>query len=123
MLSAYAIFVRTQLLVHVPPPTEFDSFTEMEELDRGQGDAPTQVFIANYNEVCQLYKAALLKLALVRLSDEHVSRISMVPPAGHGRGIQCGRHAGHGAGRRLIIVEETEESGSDDSEETGLNLS
>ncbi|KDP45110.1 hypothetical protein JCGZ_19985 [Jatropha curcas] len=26
--DAYAVFVRTQLLVHIPPPTEFDPFTE-----------------------------------------------------------------------------------------------
>ncbi|KDP30550.1 hypothetical protein JCGZ_15259 [Jatropha curcas] len=35
--GAYAIFVRTQLLVHIPPPIEFDPFVEAEKLDRGQG--------------------------------------------------------------------------------------
>ncbi|KDP23849.1 hypothetical protein JCGZ_27153 [Jatropha curcas] len=40
--GAYAIFVRTQLLVYVPPPFEFNPFAEAEELDRGQGDAPVQ---------------------------------------------------------------------------------
>ncbi|KDP23029.1 hypothetical protein JCGZ_01741 [Jatropha curcas] len=33
---------RRRLLVHVPPPTEFDPFTEVEELDGGQSDAPAQ---------------------------------------------------------------------------------
>ncbi|KDP22039.1 hypothetical protein JCGZ_02991 [Jatropha curcas] len=36
--GAYAIFVQTQLRVHVPPPSEFDSFVEVEELDGDQGD-------------------------------------------------------------------------------------
>ncbi|KDP24843.1 hypothetical protein JCGZ_25297 [Jatropha curcas] len=40
--GAYAIFVRTQLLVHIPPPVEFDHFAEAEELDRGQRVAPVQ---------------------------------------------------------------------------------
>ncbi|KDP31749.1 hypothetical protein JCGZ_14981 [Jatropha curcas] len=39
---AYAIFVRTQLLVHIPPPTKFYPFVNVEELDRGQGNAPAQ---------------------------------------------------------------------------------
>ncbi|KDP23021.1 hypothetical protein JCGZ_01684 [Jatropha curcas] len=64
---------RTQLLVYVPPPTEFDPFAKEEELDRGQGIAPVQVSIDDYNEVCQLYEVARLKLAVVRLSDEHAS--------------------------------------------------
>ncbi|KDP26929.1 hypothetical protein JCGZ_21022 [Jatropha curcas] len=40
--SACAIFVRTQLLVHIPPPTKFDPFAEAEDLDGGQGAAPAQ---------------------------------------------------------------------------------
>ncbi|KDP25165.1 hypothetical protein JCGZ_24183 [Jatropha curcas] len=34
--GAHAIFVRTQLLVHIPPQTEFDPFVEAEELDGSQ---------------------------------------------------------------------------------------
>ncbi|KDP44566.1 hypothetical protein JCGZ_22148 [Jatropha curcas] len=71
VLGAYAIFVWTQLLVHVPPPSEFDPFNA-KELDRDQGNAPTHVFIVDYNEVCQLYEAEHLKLVVARLSDEHV---------------------------------------------------
>ncbi|KDP43373.1 hypothetical protein JCGZ_26473 [Jatropha curcas] len=51
----------------------FDPFAEAEELDRGHGSAPVQVSIDDYNEVCQLYEAAYLKLAVARLLDEHVS--------------------------------------------------
>ncbi|KDP43101.1 hypothetical protein JCGZ_27050 [Jatropha curcas] len=74
MLGAYAVFVQTQLLVHHPPPVEFDPFIEAEELDRGHDDALVQVSIADYNEVSQLYEAARLKLAVTRLSNEHVER-------------------------------------------------
>ncbi|KDP30106.1 hypothetical protein JCGZ_18238 [Jatropha curcas] len=52
------------------------------------------VSITDYNEVSQLYEATRLKLTMARLSDEHVSRVSMVPPAGRGRGAQRGGHAG-----------------------------
>ncbi|KDP37744.1 hypothetical protein JCGZ_05234 [Jatropha curcas] len=41
--GTYAIFLRTQLLVHVPPPTEFDPFAKAEELDGDRGLAPTWV--------------------------------------------------------------------------------
>ncbi|KDP40428.1 hypothetical protein JCGZ_03843 [Jatropha curcas] len=61
------------VLVHVPPPSEFDPFIEVEDLDEDQGSAPTQVSILDYNDVSQLHEAARLKLALARLSDEHVS--------------------------------------------------
>ncbi|KDP29963.1 hypothetical protein JCGZ_19120 [Jatropha curcas] len=88
----------TQLLVHVPPPIEFDPFVEEEELDRGQGIAPVQVSIDDYNEVCQLYEAARLKLVVPRLSDEH--RVDMAPLTGRGQGMERGRRAGHGSGRR-----------------------
>ncbi|KDP24578.1 hypothetical protein JCGZ_26527 [Jatropha curcas] len=37
----------------------------------------THVSIADYNEVSQLYEAVCLKVAMARLSDEHVSRVSM----------------------------------------------
>ncbi|KDP25148.1 hypothetical protein JCGZ_24248 [Jatropha curcas] len=70
----------------------------------------THVFIADYNEVCQLYKAAHHKLAVARLSNEH--RASMAPPASQGRGFQHGECAARGARRRPVIVEETEESGN-----------
>ncbi|KDP27675.1 hypothetical protein JCGZ_19567 [Jatropha curcas] len=40
VLGAYAVFVWTQLLVHIPPPTKFDLFAEVQELDKGQGIAP-----------------------------------------------------------------------------------
>ncbi|KDP30066.1 hypothetical protein JCGZ_18391 [Jatropha curcas] len=179
--SAYAVFLRTQLLVHVPPPAEFDPFAEAEDLDRGKGAAqqqqhgkhlrrgsesrasdativvgtpehgpgasfsfildrtcqPTQgmlemhivslyqmhLSIDDYNKVCHLYEAVRLKLAVARLSDEHVSRVDMAPPAGRGRGMQRGEHVGHRDGCRPLIVEETEESGSEDSEETTSNMS
>ncbi|KDP27733.1 hypothetical protein JCGZ_19710 [Jatropha curcas] len=75
------MFVWTQLLVHIPPPIEFDPFDEAEELDGGkdvalvhtaQGMLETHlvspyrisppgcihVSIDDYNEVCQLYEAA-----------------------------------------------------------------
>ncbi|KDP36235.1 hypothetical protein JCGZ_09955 [Jatropha curcas] len=35
----------------------------------------THVSIDDYNELCQLYEAAHLKLAEARLSDEHISYI------------------------------------------------
>ncbi|KDP36656.1 hypothetical protein JCGZ_07874 [Jatropha curcas] len=35
--DAYAIFVRTQLLVHIPPPSEFGPFADADDLDRSQG--------------------------------------------------------------------------------------
>ncbi|KDP33064.1 hypothetical protein JCGZ_13650 [Jatropha curcas] len=150
-----------ELLVHIPPLSEFDPFVKAEEPDRGQGGAPAQcdkrvrrgfdfeapnttipisrstsqvlpslsfwsakasqhracwrpilcLSLLDYNEVCQLYEAARLKLAIARLSDEHVSVISVVP------------REGQGAGCRPVIVEETEESGSDDSEETASYIS
>ncbi|XP_020540867.1 uncharacterized protein LOC110011005 [Jatropha curcas] len=40
MPGAYAVFVRTQLLVHIPRLIKFDPFAEAEELDIGQGAAP-----------------------------------------------------------------------------------
>ncbi|KDP21713.1 hypothetical protein JCGZ_03587 [Jatropha curcas] len=86
--------------------------------------------------------AARLKLAVVRLFDEHVSvsinnkkiicnayamyacnaitdiyecmkRASMAPPAGQGRGVGC----------QPVIVEETKESSNEDSEEMASNMS
>ncbi|KDP27666.1 hypothetical protein JCGZ_19558 [Jatropha curcas] len=42
-------------------------------------------------------------------------RASMAPPASRGWGTQHVSHAGCGAGRRLVIVEESEESSSEDS--------
>ncbi|KDP40997.1 hypothetical protein JCGZ_03793 [Jatropha curcas] len=83
----------------------------------------THVSIADYNEVSYLYEVACLKLAVARLSNKHVSRASMEPPAGRARGVQCGGHAGRGAGRWPDIVEESEESGRDGSEETESNIS
>ncbi|KDP44298.1 hypothetical protein JCGZ_19165 [Jatropha curcas] len=71
-------------LIHVPPLAEFNPFVETEQLDRDQGDAPAQVSIADYNEVWHLYEAARLKLAAVKLSDEHISRANMKPPTGRG---------------------------------------
>ncbi|KDP30541.1 hypothetical protein JCGZ_15250 [Jatropha curcas] len=49
-----------------------------------------QVSIADYNEVSQLYEVACLKLAMVRLSDEHIFRVSMAPRVGRGREFQHG---------------------------------
>ncbi|KDP21881.1 hypothetical protein JCGZ_03525 [Jatropha curcas] len=83
----------------------------------------TQVSITDYNEVSHLYKAARLKLTVVRLLDEHVSRASMVPLARRGWGAQQDSHAGHRARRRPVIIEESKESGSDDSENTEPNMS
>ncbi|KDP35485.1 hypothetical protein JCGZ_10932 [Jatropha curcas] len=73
MSGAYMIFARTQLLIHVPPPTEFDLFVEVKELNWGQGAVLIQVSIDDHNEVCRLYKAGRLNLAEARLSDEHIS--------------------------------------------------
>ncbi|KDP47101.1 hypothetical protein JCGZ_03909 [Jatropha curcas] len=53
-----------------------------------------KVSISDYNDECQLYKAARLKLAVARLLDEHVFRASMAPPVGRGRGMQHGGRAG-----------------------------
>ncbi|KDP24010.1 hypothetical protein JCGZ_27038 [Jatropha curcas] len=111
MLSAYAIFVRTQLLVHMPPPIEFDPFIERQQRskrvrrgsDSGAPDTAVvltsqsmdrvllslsswttrvkqhRVSISDYIKVCQLYEAACPKLAVVRLSDEHISNIWVQP--------------------------------------------
>ncbi|KDP47109.1 hypothetical protein JCGZ_03917 [Jatropha curcas] len=156
MPGAYTIFVRIQLLVHIPPLIKFDPFAEAEELDRGQGSALVQlsssaswsidqvplsplfrtaqgmlemhlispfrmsppscthVSISDCNEVCQLYRVACLELAV---------QASMAPPAGRGRGTQHGRRASYGVGRRLMIIKETEETSSGDSEETASNMS
>ncbi|KDP31518.1 hypothetical protein JCGZ_15418 [Jatropha curcas] len=54
---------------------------------------------------------------------ECVQRVSMAPSAVRGWGAQSGGHASCGVGRRPVIVEETEESGSEDSEETESNMS
>ncbi|KDP37736.1 hypothetical protein JCGZ_05226 [Jatropha curcas] len=75
------------------------------------------------NEVCQLYEAACLNLAVARLSDEHVFRASMVPPASRGQRTQSGGRAGNGARNRPIIVEEIEQSASYELEETTSNMS
>ncbi|KDP35857.1 hypothetical protein JCGZ_10596 [Jatropha curcas] len=40
--GAYVVFIWTWLLVHLPPPVEFDPFAKAEELDRGRDDAPVQ---------------------------------------------------------------------------------
>ncbi|KDP34287.1 hypothetical protein JCGZ_12816 [Jatropha curcas] len=79
-----------------------------------------QVSIDDYNEVCQLYEAARLKLAMARLSDEHVSRASMAPPAGRGQGTQCGGRTGRGAGHKQVVIEEAKETSNNDSEEIDL---
>ncbi|KDP26253.1 hypothetical protein JCGZ_22695 [Jatropha curcas] len=113
----------------------------------------TYFSIDDYNEVCQLYKAACFKLAKARLSDEHIfvsknttkkktcnayamhacnaitnfyksmPRVDMVPPAGWDRGMQHNGNVGRGAGCQPVIVEETKESGNEDSEETASNMS
>ncbi|KDP30056.1 hypothetical protein JCGZ_18381 [Jatropha curcas] len=175
MPGAYAIFMQTQLLVHIPPPTKFDPFVEAEELDKGQRGAPVyqhskrvrrgsdsraldttiivgnlehgpgdsfsfildrkgqttqvyprlilQVSNSDYNEVCQLYEVAHLKLAVARLSDEHVSRASIAPPIGRSRGMQHGGRTGRGVGCRLVIIEETKVTSGDGLEETASNMS
>ncbi|KDP42602.1 hypothetical protein JCGZ_24376 [Jatropha curcas] len=108
--GAYAIFAWTQLLIHVPPPTEFDPFAETEELDKGpvaRSACPghvkdtscqsmpdvtpgcTHVSIDDYNEVCSLYEATCLKLA---------ERVDMAPSAGRGRGMRHGWSVSRGAG-------------------------
>ncbi|KDP35450.1 hypothetical protein JCGZ_10833 [Jatropha curcas] len=83
----------------------------------------THVSISSYNEVCQLYEAARLKLPVARLSDEHISRASMAPLASRGREFQYGERVGRGAGRRPVIVEDIEESWSDDSKKTASYVS
>ncbi|KDP20486.1 hypothetical protein JCGZ_05381 [Jatropha curcas] len=80
------------------------------------------VSIADYNEVSQMYVATLLKLAVVRLFDEHISRTSMAPPIGRGRGAQRGGQVGSRAGHRPIIVKESKEFGSEDSKETESSM-
>ncbi|KDP35772.1 hypothetical protein JCGZ_10729 [Jatropha curcas] len=163
--GTYAIFIQTQLLIHLPPPAEYDPFAEVQELDRGHDDAQQQqcdkhvrgssnsrapdmivvigkpehgsgasfsfildstgqpaqgmlethlVSIADYNKVSQLYKVACLKLAV---------RASMAPPVGRDWGAQHGSYASCGARRWPIIIEESKDSGSQDSEETESNIS
>ncbi|KDP30532.1 hypothetical protein JCGZ_15241 [Jatropha curcas] len=80
--SAYAVFMQTQLLVHVPPPAKFDPFIEAEEMDR-----------------------------------------ELVPPASRGQGPQRDGRTSHGARHRLVIIEETKEYSSEDSEETASKIS
>ncbi|KDP23038.1 hypothetical protein JCGZ_01652 [Jatropha curcas] len=79
--------------------------------------------IDDYNELCQLYEVACLNLAEARLSDEHISRVDIVPPAGQGRVMWRGWRMGRRAGHQLVIDEETEESGSEDYKETASNMS
>ncbi|KDP36534.1 hypothetical protein JCGZ_08871 [Jatropha curcas] len=67
--------------------------------------------------------AAHLKLAVTRLSDEHVSRASMGPSNGRGRGMQYGGCVGRGVGCRQLVIKEAEEASSEDSEETVSNMS
>ncbi|KDP25944.1 hypothetical protein JCGZ_22849 [Jatropha curcas] len=55
--------------------------------------------------------------------DDYNKRVDMAPPANRGRGMQSGGHAGRGAGCNLFIVEQTEESDSEDLEETASNIS
>ncbi|KDP44339.1 hypothetical protein JCGZ_19206 [Jatropha curcas] len=121
MTRAYAVFVRSQLLVHISPLIEFNPFAEAEELDRGQGAALVQLSVDDYNEVCQLYEAARLKLVVGRVSDEH--RFDVAPPTGRGRETQCVGHASVGTGCKQVVIEEAEETSSDDSEEMAFNMS
>ncbi|KDP21941.1 hypothetical protein JCGZ_03143 [Jatropha curcas] len=108
VLGAYAIFVQTQLLVHIPPPKEFDPFAKVEKLDRGHGDAPQRSEHVRKGFDCEAPDTAV---------------VIRKPEYGPGRGTQCGGRAGHGAGCRPVIIEEIEESDSDDSEETTSNMS
>ncbi|KDP26992.1 hypothetical protein JCGZ_22184 [Jatropha curcas] len=50
-------------------------------------------------------------------------RVNMVPSAGWGREMWHSGRAGSGAGSHSVIVEETEESGSEDSKEIASNMS
>ncbi|KDP21576.1 hypothetical protein JCGZ_03799 [Jatropha curcas] len=105
MPGAYAIFVRTQLLVHVPPLSEFDPFAERQQRGKrvrsdSDSEAPDIAFIIG--------------------KPKHAS---MVPPAGRGHEFQHGGQTGCRAGCRSVIVEETEEFGSDGFEETALYAS
>ncbi|KDP47115.1 hypothetical protein JCGZ_03923 [Jatropha curcas] len=140
--GAYAIFVWTQLMVHIPPLTEFDPFAEVKELDEGQGAAPVQgsdtTVVADKPEhrpgasfsfiLDHTGQTAYGKLEMHLMSPYWMSspdcthRASMVPPASRDRGTQCGGHASRGAGRRPVIVEETEEASSDDSGTTTSNM-
>ncbi|KDP23174.1 hypothetical protein JCGZ_00085 [Jatropha curcas] len=79
--------------------------------------------IDDYNEVCQLYEVAHLKLAEARLSDELIFRVDMVPSYGRGRGMRHGGHMDCRARCQLVIIKETEESGREDSKEMASNMS
>ncbi|KDP22685.1 hypothetical protein JCGZ_02797 [Jatropha curcas] len=150
VLDAYAIFVRIQLLVHVPPPSKFDPFAEVEEIDRDQGGAPARsrkhvrrgsdsealdmaVIIgrpehgpgASFSFILEhIGQAAQVMLETHLVSPYRITplgcthRASMAPPAVRGQQFQRGELAGHGAGHRPVIVEETEESGNNNLEET-----
>ncbi|KDP35445.1 hypothetical protein JCGZ_10828 [Jatropha curcas] len=123
----------------VPQPSEFNPFAEVEEVDRDQGDAPAQsaqgmlkthlvslyqmtsrncthVSIADYNQVSQLYEAACLKLAIARLSDEHISLTWRLQWAKIGDFSMTSVLVTELASRP-VILEEIGESGSDNSEE------
>ncbi|KDP47167.1 hypothetical protein JCGZ_25676 [Jatropha curcas] len=84
--AANAIFVQTQLLVHVPPSAEFDPFTVEEELDRDQGDAlarhgllqwlinhfdhSNNLFPHNNFEICPLFEEYSIIFGRIPVTEE-----------------------------------------------------
>ncbi|KDP37491.1 hypothetical protein JCGZ_05930 [Jatropha curcas] len=75
----------------------------------------THVSVEGYNKVGQLFEAMRLKLAVTRLSDEHISRAGLAP-RGRG-GDNCGGRASRSIGRnhRSIVIREVDVE-SEDSE-------
>ncbi|KDP27413.1 hypothetical protein JCGZ_20241 [Jatropha curcas] len=133
--GAYAIFVWTQFLIHLPTLAEFNPVAETEELDRDRmmpqyrsdcsghvrdtfGESIPVVSTWLHPSVQSDMSQACYGEALRRA---HIS--SMMPLAGRGQGAQYGGHAGQKAGRWPIIVIEIEDSGSEDSEETASDMS
>ncbi|KDP38774.1 hypothetical protein JCGZ_05110 [Jatropha curcas] len=127
--SAYAIFMRTQLLAHIPPSAEFNPFAEAEELDRGQGDAPVQqqhnkcVRRGFDSEAPDMEGCPSTGEPAQGMLETHLmSPYRKSPPAAPmDRGIHHGGRADRGAGLRRVIIEETEFS-SDDSEEKRITI-
>ncbi|KDP24722.1 hypothetical protein JCGZ_25713 [Jatropha curcas] len=103
--GAYAIFVQTQLLVHIPPPSEFDPFAEHGKLIRRGSDseAPDMAVVvgrlehglgASFSFILERTGQAaqgMLQTHLVspyRMSSPGCThRVSMAPPVGRGWGL------------------------------------
>ncbi|KDP30089.1 hypothetical protein JCGZ_18564 [Jatropha curcas] len=143
--GAYAIFVQTQLLVHIPPPTEFDPFAGMQQqrvkcvrggsgsraldtaivvsmLERKPG-ASFSFILDHTGQIAQGMLETHL-LSPYRMSPPGCThRAGMAPPASRGRQAQHGGRAGCRVRPMQVIIKEAKETSSDDSKETASNMS